>query len=125
MTGEITRMWVGGSFVTSKADPSDVDVTYLLRAQAYDRLDPQTLADLDELTERSWCVEQGMRIDSYLVRLPEVLPFSQMLPRLLTPSNSESFRGVGLYDEVWQCVKPDTATEVLGQLRRGYVEVLL
>ncbi|MFJ4930596.1 DUF6932 family protein [Streptomyces sp. NPDC088736] len=26
-TGEISRMWVGGSFVSSKPDPSDVEVT--------------------------------------------------------------------------------------------------
>jgi hypothetical protein len=125
LAGEITRMWVGGSFISSKADPGDVDVTYLLRARAYDRLDRETLADLDDLTLRGWCVEQGMRVDSYLVRLPEDMSVSQMLPSQLTARASDSFRDIGLFDEVWQCVKPAAINGIPGEPRRGYVEVLL
>jgi hypothetical protein len=125
LAGEITRMWVGGSFVSSKADPSDVDVTYWLRARAYDRLDRETLAYLDDLTLRGWCVEQGMRIDSYLVRLPEDMSVSQMVPSQLTRRASESFRDIGLFDEVWQCIKPAAVNGIPGEPRRGYVEVLL
>ncbi|MFG2959635.1 DUF6932 family protein [Streptomyces sp. NPDC048291] len=124
-TGEISRMWVGGSFVSRKPDPSDVDVTYLVSARAYDRLDRETLADLADLTLRGWCVEQGMRVDAHLVRLPERLPVSQMLPSLLSQEERESFRDLGLYDEVWQCIKPESAQSVPDVLRRGYVEVLL
>lgn len=124
-TGEISRMWVGGSFVSDKHDPSDVDVTYLLNAQAYDRLDRETLADLDDLTLRAWCIEQGMRVDAHLVRLPERVPVSQMMPSLLSPASKQSFRDLGLYDEVWQCIKPSSAQSVPDVLRRGYVEVLL
>ncbi|WP_443063783.1 DUF6932 family protein [Streptomyces sp. NBC_00659] len=124
-TGGISRMWVGGSFVSSKPDPSDVDVTYLLSAQAYDRLDRETLADLDDLTLRAWCVEQKMRVDAHLVRLPERVPVSQMVPSLLSQESKQSFRDLGLYDEVWQCIKPSSAQSVPDVLRRGYVEVLL
>jgi hypothetical protein len=125
LAGEITRMWVGGSFVSGKADPSDIDVTYLLGARAYDRLDRDTLAYLDDLTERGWCLRQGMRIDSYLVRLPENMPVPQRLPRLLSPRANESFRDLGLYDEVWQCIKPAAINGSPGEKRRGYVEVVL
>lgn len=125
LTGGIARMWVGGSFVSSKPDPGDVDVTYLLRARTYDALDRETLADLDDLTLRGWCVEQGMRVDALLLRLPERLPVSQMAPGQLNPIESESFRDIGLYDEVWQCVKPASANSLPGEWRRGYVEVLL
>ena len=96
-----------------------------VRAQAYDRLDRETLSYLDDLTERGWCVEHGMRVDAYLLRLPEALPVSQMLPRLLSQGASESFRDMGLYDEVWQCTKPAAINETPGETRRGYVEVLL
>nr|WP_203834233.1 hypothetical protein [Actinoplanes humidus] len=125
LAGEITRMWVAGSFVSRKAEPSDVDVTYLLRAEAFDRLDAETLAYLDDLTLRGWCVERGMRVDSYLVRLPENRPVSQMVTSLFTHADAASFRDVGLYDEVWQRVKPIAANGDPGSLRRGYVEVLL
>lgn len=74
LAGEVSRMWVGGSFVSNKPDPSDVDVTYLLSARLYDQLDRDTLAYLDDLTLRGWCVDQGMRVDALLLRLPERLP---------------------------------------------------
>lgn len=126
VAGDITRLWVGGSFVSRKPDPSDVDVTYLLRAEAYDRLDRDTLSYLDDLTLRAWCVENGMRVDAHLVRLPEEMAVSQMMPSLLTREASESFRDIGLYDEVWQCTRGASGTNgVPGELRRGYVEVLL
>lgn len=118
-------MWVGGSFITNKPDPSDVDVTYLLRAEAYDRLDAEALGYLDDLTLRAWCVEHNMRIDAHLLRLPKRVPVSQMLPSLLTRDESDSYRDLGLYDEVWQCTKAATASELPGERRRGYVEVLL
>jgi len=118
-------MWVGGSFVSNEVEPSDVDVTYLLRAEAFDLLDAETLSYLDDLTLRGWCVQRGMRVDSYLVRLPENRPVSQMLPSMLTQADSASFRDVGIYDEVWQRVKPTAANGTPGPRRRGYVEVLM
>lgn len=124
--GEITRVWVGGSFVSAKPDPSDVDVTYLLRAEAYDRLDRETLVYLDELTLRAWCVDNDMRVDAHLVRLPERMAVSEMLPSLLQRRTSESFRDIGLYDELWQCTRGASGSNgTPGELRRGYVEVLL
>ena len=123
--GEVTRMWVGGSFVSSKPDPSDVDVTYLVNAQVYDDLDRETLTDLADLTDAAWCVEQGMRVDALLLRLPKRLPVSQMAPSLLDAKSSESFRDLGLYDEVCQAIKPPSVHSVPSELRRGYVEVLL
>ncbi|MFI9119021.1 DUF6932 family protein [Streptomyces bikiniensis] len=126
VAGATTRLWVGGSFVSDKPDPSDIDVTYLLRADAYDRLDRDTLSYLDDLTLRAWCVENGMRVDAHLVRLPEAMAVSQMLPSLLTAEANESFRDIGLYDEMWQCTRGASgANGVPATLRRGYVEVLL
>ncbi|MFF9329459.1 DUF6932 family protein [Streptomyces sp. NPDC014776] len=123
--GEISRMWVGGSFVSNKLDPSDVDVTYLVSAHHYDALDQETLVDLDDLTDAGWCADVGMRVDALILRLPKRLPVSQMAPRLLDRETSESFRDLGLYDEVCQAIKPPAAHSVPSELRRGYVEVLL
>ncbi|WP_150208447.1 DUF6932 family protein [Streptomyces venezuelae] len=63
-TGDIARTWLGGSFVSAKLDPGDIDVTYLLHSHVYDALDRDSLVSLDDLTDRSWCVERGMRIDA-------------------------------------------------------------
>ncbi|NDZ83654.1 hypothetical protein G3I19_35120 [Streptomyces sp. SID10853] len=126
VTGGISRLWLGGSFVSGKLDPGDIDVTYLLRAQTYDRLDRESLVALDELTDRVWCVEHDMRLDAYLIRLPEDVPFWQLMPSLFTPLTNDSFRDIGLYDEVWQCARnPSPSDDETGRLRRGYVEVLL
>ncbi|MFG3101626.1 DUF6932 family protein [Streptomyces sp. NPDC048182] len=124
-TGEISRMWVGGSFISPKADPSDVDVTYLVRAEVFDRLDKEALSYLDDVTLRGWCVEHNMRVDALLLRLPMRAPVSQMVPSLLQPGEGDSYRDLGLYDEVWQCTKADSAGELPGSMRRGYVEVRL
>ncbi|WP_420918790.1 DUF6932 family protein [Streptomyces coelicoflavus] len=124
-TGEISRMWVGGSFVSRKPDPSDVDVTYLVRAEVFDRLDEEALSYLDEVTLRGWCVDHNMRVDALLLRLPRRVPVSQMVPSLLQPGEGDSYRDLGLYDEVWQCTKADSVGELPGEMRRGYVEVRL
>jgi hypothetical protein len=118
-------MWVGGSFVSGKTDPGDVDVTYLLDAPTFDALDRETLTDLDDLTMADWCAEHDMRVDALILRLPERLAVSQMAPSLLQPVAGKSFRDIGLRDEVLQCVKPDSAHSIPGKQRRGYVEVLL
>ncbi len=118
-------MWIGGSFVSSKSDPGDVDVTYLVSSRIYDAFDRQTLADLADLTDAAWCAGQGMRVDALLLRLPERLPVSQMAPSLLDARTNASFRDLGLYDEVCQAIKPARVHSVPGEPRRGYVEVLL
>lgn len=118
-------MWVGGSFVSIKADPHDVDVTYLVRASAYDRLGVKERTDLTDAVEPGWCAEQGFRVDPYLIRLPDDMQFSRMLPCLLDDETNESFRDIGLYDEVWQRVKTDDVNGRPAKQRRGYVEVLL
>lgn len=123
--GEISRMWVGGSFVSGKPDPSDVDVTCLVSAQHYDTLDQETLVDLSDLTDAGWCADMGLRVDALILRLPEKLPVSQMAPSLLDRETSESFRDLGLCDEVCQAIKPLSVHSVPSELRRGYAEVLL
>lgn len=124
--GEVTRLWLAGSFASGKLDPSDIDTTYLLRADVFDRLDRDALAALDDLTDKAWCVDNAMRIDAYLVRLPDEMPFWQMRPSIFGARANEAFRDLGLYDEVWQCVRPSPlAGSHHGQSRQGYVEVLL
>jgi len=126
MTGEIARIWLAGSFVSGALDPSDIDVTYLLRAEIHDGLDEESVQYLDDLTDRSWCVDHKMRVDSYLLRLPDELEFWQLTPCHFTDQTNQAFRDTGLYDELWQRTRafPHGPGQG-GKLRRGYVEVLL
>ncbi|WP_442759633.1 DUF6932 family protein [Streptomyces pseudogriseolus] len=125
LAGGVSRMWIGGSFVSDKSDPGDIDVTYLIDARTFDALDRETLTDLADLTMADWCREQSMRVDALILRLPGRLPVSQMAPSLLQAEAGTSFRDIGLRDEVLQCIKPEFVHSVPGEQRRGYVEVLL
>ncbi|MDP9613518.1 DUF6932 family protein [Streptomyces demainii] len=126
ITGGIARVWLAGSFVSGILDPHDIDVTYLLRADVHDGLDEESVQFLDSLTDRSWCVDHDMYVDSYLLRLPDELEFWQLTPTHFTDETNQAFRDSGLYDELWQRTRPSPhGPGQGGKLRRGYVEVLL
>ncbi|CAM5543196.1 hypothetical protein GCM10010329_27600 [Streptomyces spiroverticillatus] len=126
MTGNIARIWIAGSFISSTLNPQDIDVTYLIPPDAYDQMDSETVDFLDQLTDRAWCVSHDMRIDSYALRLPDEMEFWTITPSLLTPESSQAFRDIGLYDEIWQRTRANShGPGYAGKLRRGYVEVQL
>ncbi|MGW4750464.1 DUF6932 family protein [Streptomyces sp. NPDC004290] len=125
-TGAVGRLWLAGSFVSGKRDPEDIDVTYLIPPDAYTRAitDPDTVDYLDNLGTRDWCVRHRMRVDAYVLRLPETADFSALgVTGAMAPGDRKVFEDLGLYDEIWQRCRsgqkgiPDGA-------RRGYVEVL-
>ena len=125
-TGGIGRIWLAGSFASSKLDPSDIDTTYLIHADVYDRLEGEDFESLFDATEKSWCLRRNMRIDSYLIRMPDDLDFWKLTPMTFSGKTNDSFRDVGLYDEVWQRIHPSLLVgEGAANSRRGYVEVLL
>ncbi|MFG2971595.1 DUF6932 family protein [Streptomyces sp. NPDC048331] len=117
--GSVRRIWLAGSFVSGKLNPSDVDVAYLLDASVYGTVaDPDDLADLANLSDREWCVKHGMRIDAYVLSLPATLRFKDLgVVGAMAAGDSEVFQILGLYDEIWQ------RTRHTG--RRGYLEVAL
>lgn len=125
-TSKIARIWLGGSFTSRKLDPSDVDVTYLIQAAAYDRLDEEAVGTIADLADRTWCLGHRMRVDAYVIRLPEDVPVWQLNPALFSEATNGSFRDIGLYDEIWQRTRSSpTGDGQARMLRRGYVEVLL
>lgn len=121
VVGSVRRIWLAGSFVSGKLDPSDVDLAYLLDADVYGAVtEPDDIADLDNLSDREWCVKHGMRIDAYILSLPATVDFKDLgLVGAMAPGDSEVFQMLGLYDEIWQRCRVGN-----GQ-RRGYVEVSL
>jgi predicted nucleotidyltransferase len=124
-TGGVARIWLCGSFVSDKLDPDDVDVTYFLRADVYNRLGRDEFMSLDDLTDRTWCVEHRMRVHAHVVRLPDDMEFWQMVPGTFPAVINDSFRDIGFYDELWQFTRRSSPNDGEAVSRRGYVEVLL
>ncbi|WP_409059678.1 DUF6932 family protein [Streptomyces sp. SYP-A7185] len=119
--GSVTRIWLAGSFVSGKLDPSDIDLAYLIDADAYRGVtEPDEIADLANLSDREWCVKHGMRIDAYLLSLPATVDFRDLgTVGAMAAGDSEVFQMLGLYDEIWQRCRAGH------RQRRGYVEVAL
>nr|WP_256103732.1 hypothetical protein [Streptomyces sp. ODS05-4] len=119
--GHVSRIWLAGSFVSSKLDPSDVDLAYLIDANAFGAItEANDLADLANLTDREWCVKHGMRIDAYCLSLPATEAFQDLgVAGAMAPGDAAVFQRLGTYDEVWQ------RTRGTRKQRRGYVEVTL
>ncbi len=117
----MTRIWLAGSFVSGKLDPSDIDLAYLIDADAYRGVtEPDEIADLANLSDREWCVKHGMRIDAYLLSLPATVDFRDLgTVGAMAAGDSEVFQMLGLYDEIWQRCRAGH------RQRRGYVEVAL
>ncbi|MFF2851603.1 DUF6932 family protein [Streptomyces sp. NPDC058001] len=119
--GSVRRLWLAGSFVSGKLDPSDVDLAYLVDAHVFQAVtEVDDIADLANLSDREWCVKHGMRIDAYLLSLPATVDFRDLgLVGAMAPGDSEIFQMLGLYDEIWQRCRMGDGR------RRGYAEVLL
>lgn len=121
--GGVERLWMAGSFVSSKINPGDVDLAYLIRPDLFDAIadDPESIDHLDNLGTREWCVKQGLRVDAYMLRLPRTADFKALgVTGAMAPGDDEVFQKLGLYDEIWQRCEADGSNA-----RRGYVEVSL
>ncbi|MEU3445759.1 hypothetical protein AB0H29_00745 [Streptomyces thermolilacinus] len=121
LVGSVNRVWLAGSFVSSKPDPSDVDVTYLLDADVYRAVSAvaDDVADLHNLADREWCFKHNIRVDAYILSLPATQDFNALgLTGAMATEDAEIFQQLGLYDEIWQRCR-------VGKGRRGYVEVTL
>lgn len=123
----VCAAWLGGSFLTARQDPDDVDAVYLIDTREAFQLrvrDPDGARVLavfamgDELRKRS-----GLRVDTFVLEWP-LLPGP--VPNALFGQQYLASRGY--WDDFWQ----RTRTGAKGTLdpadalpRRGYVEVIL
>ncbi|MFJ3185906.1 MULTISPECIES: DUF6932 family protein [Streptomyces] len=117
--GWVRRIWLAGSFVSGKLDPSDVDLAYLIDADAFGAItEADDLANLANLGDREWCVKHEMRIDAYFLPLPATVAFEDLgITGAMEAGDAEVFQSLGLYDEIWQRTRGSRGE------RRGYVEV--
>jgi hypothetical protein len=131
LMGREPRTWMAGSFVSSKIDPSDVDVFYGFDAGAFDALEGDDLVYLEQLCTRELCIKHfDLKVDAYFTRLPDRLPIDDLRPQRLSARNLQAFQSLGLYDEIWQRPRhgvSDGSADAAAQdlVRRGYLEVQL
>lgn len=118
--------WIGGSFTTSKVDPEDIDVTFVINGAEVRSLGlPEQ--KVVTLFYRPGYVKfhLGLKVDSYL--LPWECPPSPLPPWWASVQDSY-YRARGYWDDWWQRARqspkgsPPVPAEALP--RRGYVEVL-
>jgi len=63
------KVWIDGSFVTTKINPNDVDAVFFLDSETFRR----TLPRFNHLKDGSW--HRGKRVDAYFVEVfPEGTP---------------------------------------------------
>lgn len=126
------RAWVGGSFLTNKVDPNDIDVAYLVSGEYLNFLSPVAASvvqafmsrRLDPATGRV-LPGHGLRIDSYLVFWE---PFHLDSTGNMGPEYTKYANKRGFYDDFWMRRRSGSKTDPLTRAdtvtRRGYLEVV-
>ena len=116
----VSRVWVGGSFISVKEEPGDVDAVFFVRADqilhAQLREDDSRILELAASGHRFKEVT-GLRVDSFLVPWPleagaDVTGYQQLR---------------GSWDDWWERRRrqPGEPVESEAYQRRGYVEVII
>lgn len=121
----IHRLWLGGSYVSSKVDPSNIDVAVLVNDVGAQRIKgkPRSAWMNDAFTRRKILPEykvSSVRVSYRPVR--SVLP-----PERLPAEDQQYLRDRGAWDDFWQRCRPpgekDAPTLESAKPMRGYLEV--
>lgn len=119
----ISAMWIGGSFVTDKPDPSDIDVLYIVSAQDYAQLQgDQALKRLAVFSENGALMKRGIPVDC------SVLVWNAIAePQPDNPEHIPYLKWRGYWDDFLQrhtIDKTKTPTRSSSIPARGYLEVI-
>ena len=97
----VAAVWIGGSFTTTKLDPSDIDCTYLVDAQqaAAIQADEAKSAVLAQFSTPNSLRPLGYRVDHYVCIWRDV-PNPAIVPR--TSVEWDYYRVRGHWDDWWQ-----------------------
>lgn len=116
--------WIGGSFASSKLDPDDIDVTYLLDGRSYDNLSTSKRRRLDTFSQKDALRNKtGLRVEPFVLITRLVIA-----PEKGTAEENTYFLLRGNWDDHWQRCrtspdKSDPRTLDDARPRRGYLEV--
>jgi hypothetical protein len=128
----IHAIWIGGSFLTSKVDPNDMDALFIVSARDYGKLDGRGKAIVDSFRPKLGPLGKPVRghglnrLDSFLLMW---FPWSPFDP-YGAPAHAEYAGNRGYWDDWWQrdrFNKPDGQPPHWRDAipTRGYLEVEL
>lgn len=121
---KVCAAWIGGSYLTTKESPNDIDCLYIVDADHIEDLSDESRRMLEAFAGGHRLFAAGLRVDSY------VLPWvSNSTPQRA----NEQVRGYhewrGYWDDLWSKMrsgpKGSAPTRLDSHPRRGYVEVIL
>lgn len=123
----VAAVWIGGSFTTTKLDPSDIDCTYMVDAQHARSIqaDAARAGVLAQFSTPNSLQPLGYRVDHYVCIWQDV-PNPAIVPR--TSVEWDYYRVRGHWDDWWQRrrISPVGIYSRDDALpRRGYLEVIL
>lgn len=126
----IEGVWVGGSFVTSKPDPDDIDCLFVLSGGAFDALPSNGQRHKVNLFNRKGYLREKhqLRVESFLlVRTPIAQPWAK---GGVHPDAAPYAQVRGAWDDWWLRTRtgelPDEDPRIeSAEPRRGYLEVTL
>lgn len=136
----VHHLWLGGSYVSSKYDPDDIDLTVFLDAQGYEQLRGNSV-DTDNQARKGkpgakWLTEAFQRQKMYAEfgLEPHEVQY-RPVPHVFRPTDldlreQQYFQQRGRFDDWWQRCSPNGVHKVAPTLdtakaRRGYLEVTL
>lgn len=119
----IAAVWIGGSFVTNKPEPSDVDAVYILNQNKYSTVDDFGKRRAAGFAEDGWLFSRGIRVDSHVLHW---LPHGEL--SMDDPTQEPYLKSRGYWDDFLQRYAVDKLaplTEDSAIPKRGYLEVIL
>ncbi len=123
-TVPVAAVWIGGSFLSTKAEPSDVDAIYIVPGNAFDALqDDQDRQMVSLFSGGEQLKARGLFVDSYVFHWT---PRASSGPQ--TDPERQELMARGYWDDWLQRHKLDrqvAATDEDALPVRGYVEVVL
>lgn len=125
----IRHLWLAGSFVSTKIDPSDIDLTVFTDAEVIAALKSKPGAKWITEAFNRRKIQPEFRLDPYQVNYRPVPHVFQL--RGMSPADQEYFRDRGRYDDWWQRRHPpgtmDKQPPTIDSCvpARGYLEVTL
>ncbi|KXI19309.1 hypothetical protein HMPREF3227_00605 [Corynebacterium sp. CMW7794] len=122
----IRSIWIGGSFLTTKPSPGDIDVTVLVDGATINQLiqacDPR-VSFLDQAVLREFLKQNALRIDAYF------LPWNPLITGKPSEDTNVYNQQRGYWDDWWQRQrqgrKMDNPDLTWTAPRQGYLEVIV
>lgn len=125
----VESTWVGGSFVTGRLDPDDIDCMFLINSKAfYDLPSNRKRSTLREFNKKGWLRgKTGLRVESFILVREE---YANPWFRDTVIDEAREYAALrGAWDDWWLRISTNATKEEPPKLedaapRRGYLEVM-